>query len=158
MWREALAIGMVALATTTHAFVIGPQQHHGMLPADARLLPQTATTTTASSRTTRLYASSNSKPFAVVVKAEIDPDRMHEFLEMIETNAVETRKEPGCLRFDVLRSQDNPAEFFFYELYSDESAIDYHKQQPHYNMWTKFKESGGTVSSTSYKTDGEFLT
>ena len=83
---------------------------------------------------------------------------MGEFLEMIENNAVETRKEPGCIRFDVLRSQDNPTQFFFYELYKDASAIDYHKQQPHYSLWANFKESGGTVSSTSYKTDGEFLT
>lgn len=45
-------------------------------------------------------------PFGVVVEAEIEPDRMGEFLQMIETNAKESRKEPGCLRFDVLRSQD----------------------------------------------------
>lgn len=67
------------------------------------------------------------KPFAVVVQAEIEPDRMAEFLELIQTNAQETRKEPGCIRFDVLRSQDSPNEFFFYELYNGPSAIDYHK-------------------------------
>lgn len=98
------------------------------------------------------------KPFAVVVQAEIEPDRMSEFLELIEKNAIETRKEPGCIRFDVLRSQDAPNQFFFYELYENAAAIDHHKKQPHYNLWATFKESGGTVSSTSYKTDGEFLT
>ena len=67
------------------------------------------------------------KPFAVVVQATIQPDRMAEFIELIQKNAQETRKEPGCLRFDVLRSQDTPNEFFFYELYKDPSAIDYHK-------------------------------
>jgi len=59
---------------------------------------------------------------------------------------------------DVLRSQDNPNQFFFYELYESIDAIDYHKAQPHYNLWADFKASGGTVSSTSYKTDAEFLT
>lgn len=67
------------------------------------------------------------KPFAVVVQATIQPDRMAEFMKLIQTNAEETRKEPGCLRFDVLRSQDTPNEFFFYELYNGPSAIDYHK-------------------------------
>ena len=105
---------------------------------------------------TRLFAG-ESKPFAVVVKAEIEPDRMAEFLDMIKNNAEQTRKEPGCIRFDVLRSQDAPNEFFFYELYKDESAIDYHKLQPHYNSWAEFKASGGTISSVSYKTDGEFV-
>ena len=62
-----------------------------------------------------------------------------------------------CL-LDVLRSQDNPNCFFFYELYENMKAVDYHKQQPHYNLWADFKASGGTVSSVSHKTDGEFLT
>uniref|UniRef100_A0A7S3DVV9 ABM domain-containing protein n=1 Tax=Entomoneis paludosa TaxID=265537 RepID=A0A7S3DVV9_9STRA len=103
---------------------------------------------------TKLY----DKPFAVIVQATIEPDRMAEFLEMIQTNAEATRKEPGCLRFDVLRSQESPNEFFFYELYKNEQAIDYHKEQPHYNLWAEFKSSGGTIASTSYKTDAEFLT
>lgn len=50
------------------------------------------------SSSSRLHAESE-KPFAVVVQAEIEPDRMAEFIEMIETNAIETRKEPGCIRF-----------------------------------------------------------
>ena len=77
------------------------------------------------SMTTSLQASD--KPFAVVVQATIEPDRMAEFLKLIQTNAEETRKEPGCIRFDVLRSQESPNEFFFYELYEGPEAIDYHK-------------------------------
>lgn len=40
-----------------------------------------------------------SKPFSVIVEAEIQPDRMEEFLGMIKTNAENSRKEPGCIRF-----------------------------------------------------------
>ena len=109
----------------------------------------------ASTSSTELKAS---KPFAVVVEAEIKEDRMEEFLKLIQTNAENTRKEPGCIRFDVLRVQDNPNKFIFYELYTGMEAIDYHKKQPRYNLWADFKESGGTVSSVSHKTDGEFLT
>ena len=87
-----------------------------------------STTTRALHPATALRAGGDGeKPFAVVVQAEIEPDRMAEFLELIQTNAQETRKEPGCIRFDVLRSQDSPNEFFFYELYDGPSAIDYHK-------------------------------
>jgi (4S)-4-hydroxy-5-phosphonooxypentane-2,3-dione isomerase len=98
------------------------------------------------------------KPFAVIVKAEIQPDRMAEFLKLIETNAIETRKEPGCIRFDVVRCQEAPNQFFFYELYKNVEAIDYHKQQAHYDSWANFKSSGGTIDSVSYKADGEFWT
>jgi len=101
---------------------------------------------------------SDDKPFAVIVRAQIEPDRMADFMELIEKNAKETRKEPGCIRFDVLRSQEEPNVFFFYELYKNAGAIDYHKQQPHYNLWADFKASGGTIDSVTYKTDGEFLT
>jgi (4S)-4-hydroxy-5-phosphonooxypentane-2,3-dione isomerase len=97
------------------------------------------------------------KPFAVVVKAEIQPDRMAEFLKLIEINAVESRKEPGCIRFDVLRSQDIPNQFFFYELYENSAAMDYHKQTSHFQSWSTFKASGGTIESITYKTDPEFI-
>lgn len=110
-----------------------------------------------SSRPTMLRAAS-SKPFAVVVQATIEPDRMAEFLELIQKNAEATRKESGCIRFDVLRMQESPNEFFFYEVYKNEAAVDYHKKQTHYNLWADFKATGGTIESVSYKTDAEFLT
>ena len=142
----------VVATTTVHAFPVGipsfqQQQRQQHRPTITLAAESSSDDTTATAR-----------PFAVVVQADIDPDRMHEFLSLIQTNAVETRKEPGCLRFDVLRSQDNPAQFFFYELYKNEAAIDHHKQQPHYNLWATFKESGGVIQSTTYKTDAEFLT
>ena len=65
---------------------------------------------------------------------------------------------PFVVFIDVLRSQDNPNQFWFYELYENAAAVDFHKQQPHYNLWADFKASGGTVNSVSHKTDGEFLT
>lgn len=108
--------------------------------------------------TVRKMSALSAKPFAVVVEAEIKEERMDEFMELIKKNAEETRKEPGCIRFDVLRSQSNPNQFFFYELYENVEAIDHHKKQAHYNLWADFKGSGGTVSSVSHKTDGEFLT
>jgi (4S)-4-hydroxy-5-phosphonooxypentane-2,3-dione isomerase len=140
LW-EALILAL--LAARTLAFVapscggVAGRHHANMMPP--------------------LYAATN-KPFAVIVQAEIQPDRMDEFLQLIETNAVETRKEPGCVRFDVLRSHDADNKFFFYELYDGPEAIEYHKKQPHYNLWVTFKESGGVIVSSTYKTDGEFLT
>eukprot|EP00984_Skeletonema_dohrnii_P009259 scaffold3530_cov90-Skeletonema_dohrnii-CCMP3373.AAC.2 len=35
-------------------------------------------------------------PICIVVKAEIKEDRVDEFLDMIEKNAVGSREEPGC--------------------------------------------------------------
>jgi len=40
-----------------------------------------------------------SKPFVIIVEAEIKPDRIEEFLDIIEKDAVGSRAEPGCLCF-----------------------------------------------------------
>jgi quinol monooxygenase YgiN len=58
---------------------------------------------------------------------------------------------------DVLRAQDNPNMFFFYEVYKAPSDVDFHKTQEHYKAWVDFKESGGTVSAETKKADGEFI-
>jgi hypothetical protein len=63
----------------------------------------------------------------------------------------------SLLRTDVLRDQGNPNKFWFYEVYENKDAVDFHKTQAHYQGWADFKESGGTVSSVSHKADGEFI-
>jgi hypothetical protein len=42
-------------------------------------------------------------PICIVVEAEIKEDRMDEFLDMIEKNAIGSRAEPGCIRFGTLK-------------------------------------------------------
>jgi hypothetical protein len=58
---------------------------------------------------------------------------------------------------DLLQSQENPNKFVFYEVYENLDAVAFHKEQPHFALWTKFKESGGVVNSVSHKTDGLFM-
>lgn len=64
--------------------------------------PRTSTTTFVA----RTMSSLNAKPFAVIVQAEIQAERIDEFVKLIEENAVNTRKEPGCLRFGKLLSRE----------------------------------------------------
>ena len=49
-----------------------------------------------SSSSSRLFST---MPICIVVEAEIKEDRMDDFLDMIEKNAVGSRAEPGCIRF-----------------------------------------------------------
>lgn len=58
---------------------------------------------------------------------------------------------------DVLRDQSSATKFWFYEVYENPEAVDFHKTQAHYQSWADFKASGGTVSSVSHKADGEFI-
>ena len=44
-------------------------------------------------------SSLSAMPICIVVEAEIKDDRMEDFLDMIEKNAIGSRAEPGCIRF-----------------------------------------------------------
>ena len=87
---------------------------------------------------------------AIIVDAEIEADRVDEFIKVIEADAKGSRDEPGCLRFDVLRAGDT--RFFFYEAYVDADAVDVHKAQPHFKLWSDFKASGGCTSVSTKAT------
>ena len=71
----------------------------------------------------------------IVVRLDVKPDRVDDFLKLVTFNASESRKEPGNLRFDVVRSVDNPGYFRIYEVYSDDHAVRAHQATPHYAKW-----------------------
>ena len=45
------------------------------------------------------------------------------------------RDEPGCFRFDILESPDDPNLFHLYEVYADDEAFKAHGQAPHFKTW-----------------------
>lgn len=71
----------------------------------------------------------------IIVRLEVKPDRVGDFLKLVTFNGTESRKEPGNLRFDVVRSVDNPTLFRLYEVYHDEAAVLAHQATAHYAKW-----------------------
>jgi (4S)-4-hydroxy-5-phosphonooxypentane-2,3-dione isomerase len=41
-------------------------------------------------------------------------------------------KEPGCLMYIVHRHRSDPARFFIYEQYTDDAALEAHRNTPHF--------------------------
>lgn len=99
-----------------------------------------------------------SAPIAVVVNVEVKEDRVEEFLQVMEFDAEESRKEEGCLRFDVLRDLADSNKFVFYEVYRDQAAIDFHKSTPHFQKWSDFNASGGVASFSVVRASGLYYT
>ena len=89
----------------------------------------------------------------LVVQVEIVPEKLAEFIEILKFDAVESRKEEGCLRFDFLKDQCCENKFTFYEAYVNTDAFAFHKATPHYKKWADFKEAGGVVSQVAHKHD-----
>ena len=89
----------------------------------------------------------------VIVSLRVKPDMTDRFLEAIGENSRASRRdEPGCLRFDVHRDNDDPHHFILYELYADEHAFaKAHRGAPHYEKWraaaAELLEPGGQVNT-----------
>ena len=73
--------------------------------------------------------------FVVSVTIFVKPEFVEPFIQATYDNASNTRKEPGNLRFDVLRSEEDPTRFLLYEAYRDKAGHAAHQQTEHYFRW-----------------------
>ncbi len=71
----------------------------------------------------------------VHVEVRVVPGREADFLAATTENARESRNEPGVVRFDCLRSTDDPSRFLLIEIYRDADAAAAHKETAHYLTW-----------------------
>ena len=52
-----------------------------------------------------------------------------------------TRKEQGCILYDLHRSIDIPGDFLFYEIWASRDAHAAHKRTPHFLRWNARKDT-----------------
>ncbi len=70
-----------------------------------------------------------------LVHIRVRPERVAEFIDATRANHEASVRETGNLRFDVLRSVEDPNAFILYEAYIDEAAARAHKETAHYAEW-----------------------
>ncbi len=70
----------------------------------------------------------------------VKPGHAEDFIAATVENHRESVKEPGNLRFDVLRCASEPDRFFLYEAYETEEASAAHKTTAHYRKWKETVE------------------
>ena len=75
----------------------------------------------------------------ITVRFHVPEAAVAEFRSLAEEDVAESRKEPGCLRFDVV--QHGATEFSFIELYVSESAAKAHTETPHFAKWARFRDA-----------------
>ena len=69
------------------------------------------------------------------VHIHVKPDVINSFVEVTTVNHNESIKEPGNLRFDLVRQSDDRCRFMLYEAYESEEAAAAHKTTAHYLKW-----------------------
>ena len=71
--------------------------------------------------------------YVALVSVTVKAESVDEFEKAVLKNAATSlRVEKDCRRFDVCQSENDPAEWLLYEVYSDRTAFDFHHEQPHF--------------------------
>lgn len=65
----------------------------------------------------------------------VKPEYTDAFIEASIANHLESVKESGNLRFDILQDASDINKFTLYEAYESEEAARAHKDTPHYKIW-----------------------
>lgn len=73
-------------------------------------------------------------PITVLAHWRLSPQDMDPVLALVAGLREQTLAEPGCLRYEVYRSVDRPAELLLLEGYQDDAAIEAHRASPHYQQ------------------------
>jgi autoinducer 2-degrading protein len=73
--------------------------------------------------------------YVVCVTVHVKPSSVEQFIQATLENARHTRREPGNLRFDVLRAEEDPVRFLLYEAYKSKDDFTRHQQTQHYLRW-----------------------
>ena len=73
--------------------------------------------------------------YVTLVHIHVKPQYLDGFLDATRANHEASVREPGNLRFDVLRSVEDPTKFVLYEWYADEASAKAHKDTSHYAAW-----------------------
>ncbi len=70
-----------------------------------------------------------------LVHVNVKPENVKQFIEATRLNHEGSIREPGCKRFDVLQSPEDPAKFILYEAFTTKEDGLTHKGTPHYLTW-----------------------
>lgn len=86
-----------------------------------------------SANTRILKAQTSGEPYVILVEFALDGARVDEAIELLSDIQLQTlENEEGCLVYDVLLSEEDPAKVFIYESYESEDAYKVHSNAPYF--------------------------
>jgi len=73
----------------------------------------------------------SARTITVVATFQARPGKENELRAALIGLLAPTRKEEGCINYDLHSSPEDPAKFLFYENWTGKAALDAHMQTPH---------------------------
>ena len=74
------------------------------------------------------------KTVTVVATFQAKPGKEEELKKALISLVAPTRKEIGCLNYDLHQSPEDPGKFLFHENWTTKAALDAHLQNDHVKM------------------------
>lgn len=71
----------------------------------------------------------------IVAVLEVKADYKEELIKVIHTLVDESRKEEGCVSYDLHEDTKNPLKLIFLETWASQAAIDIHNNAPHFKAF-----------------------
>ena len=66
-----------------------------------------------------------------ILHAKTRPEKAAEFEALFRAYVEPSRAEPGCIEYHMLRDQQDPTLFIFYEIWASQAHLDEHSALPH---------------------------
>ena len=70
----------------------------------------------------------------VVARIVARPGREEEVRELLRALVGPTRRERGCVSYELLQNRDDPTDFTFVEEWTDTAALEAHLKSPHIQL------------------------
>ncbi len=72
----------------------------------------------------------NAKTLTVVAQIKAKPGKENEVRKELLSLVAPSRKDAGCVNYDLHQAKDNPALFMFHENWTTKAHLDAHLQKP----------------------------
>ena len=66
----------------------------------------------------------------IVVEFEVKPEHRSQFIDLMRGHAERSRRDDGCLQFDLMLPKDDDKHVFLVEKWRDQEALDAHAKGP----------------------------
>jgi quinol monooxygenase YgiN len=68
--------------------------------------------------------------------------REHDLEAQLRALLEPTRREIGCLAYELHKDPENPGKFMFYEKFKNEAALDLHLDTSHFKNFLAYRQAG----------------
>ena len=72
----------------------------------------------------------NAKPVTVIAKVKAKPGKESDVMQLLLSLGEPSRRDAGCLNYDLHRSADDPSSFLFHENWTSRDHLDRHLAKP----------------------------